>query len=156
MKEVMTILLMVTTTFLWLIVTIISGITEGTLWHLNSFKPLNDDNNKKLHEFWVGSRIFTAILAILPAMIILLLLHEYLIACTYPLTIWLMQPFFHLGAMYEQRKQLNPDLDLYWYGWQSDPSNTSKSRINISFKARLIMFYIGIILFFLCLVLLGI
>ena len=91
---------MLGTTFIWIIVNVISGITEGTLWHLNSFNPVSKSDNQKLHAYWVSGRTFVGLLAVIPTIIFAGLYAKYLIIAFYPLSLWLMQPYFHLGSMY--------------------------------------------------------
>jgi hypothetical protein len=138
------------TTFLYLMVTVIGGITEASLWHLNSFLPMNKDNNKKLHSLWVTQRTLFGLLTIIPTIIFCVYFGQYLIMVLYPIALWLMHPFFHLGSMYEQRRELNPFADDYEKGWKSDPSSTSESKINIPYLARVYFMIFGLFIWVLC------
>jgi len=138
------------TTFLYLMVTVIGGITEASLWHLNSFLPMNKENNKKLHSLWVTQRTLFGLLTIIPTIIFCVYFGQYLIMVLYPIALWLMHPFFHLGSMYEQRRELNPFADDYEKGWKSDPSSTSESKINIPYLARVYFMIFGLFIWVLC------
>lgn len=138
------------TTFLYLMVTVIGGITEASLWHLNSFLPMNKENNKKLHSLWVTQRTLFGLLTIIPTIIFCVYFGHYLIMVLYPIALWLMHPFFHLGSMYEQRRELNPFADDYEKGWKSDPSSTSESKINIAYIARVYFMIFGLFIWVLC------
>jgi len=144
---------MLATTFIWIIVNVISGITEGTLWHLNSFNPVSKSDNYKLHAYWVAGRTFVGVLSILPTIIFAGLYAKYLIIAFYPLSLWLMQPYFHLGSMYETRMQLNEFNIDYEKGWSSDPSSTSEAKINITYKARLSFLIMSIAIWVVCVLL---
>jgi hypothetical protein len=138
------------TTFLYLMVTVIGGITEASLWHLNSFLPMNKENNKKLHSLWVTQRTLFGLLTIIPTIIFCVYFGQYLIMILYPIALWLMHPFFHLGSMYEQRRELNPFIEDYEKGWKSDPSSTSESKINIPYLARVYFMIFGLFIWVLC------
>lgn len=140
---------MLFTTFIYLMVTVISGITEASLWHLNSYNPMNAENNKKLHSLWVTQRTLIGLLAILPTLGMSVYFGQYGIFFMYPLSLWLMHPFFHLGSMYEQRRELNPYLDDYEKGWKSDPSSTSAAKVNITYVARVYFMVFGLVLWML-------
>jgi len=138
------------TTFLYLMVLVISGITEASLWHLNSFLPMNKENNKKLHSLWITQRTLFGLLTIIPTIIFCVYFGQYLIMILYPIALWLMHPFFHLGSMYEQRMELNPFIEDYEKGWKSDPSSTSESKINIPYLARVYFMIFGLFIWVLC------
>lgn len=138
------------TTFVFLMITVINGITEASLWHLNSFLPMSKDNNKKLHSLWVTQRTFIGLMTILPNLLMCGYFGQYLIMVIYPIALWLMHPFFHLGSMYEQRRELNPFADDYEKGWKSDPSSTSESKINIAYIARVYFMIFGLVMWVLC------
>lgn len=120
----------------WCFYCVWEGTREAYYYHVASLTTVNVNGKYNLHFLYTIQRVLVITLCLLacgakfPAMMEVFSL-VYLF------------PYFHDGAYYCKRNDLNPII--YKKRWRDD-SSTSTAKYEIKYKARLFMFVFGIVL----------
>jgi hypothetical protein len=119
----------------WVVFCIFEGRFEAILWHFWSARPLAAFNPHRTNLI-----IFRR-----ASVLILASLAHPLLAIPHILVF----SFIHNGAMYSHRNNINPRA--YPLRWQSEPSNDSTAKLNLTYNSRVALFVIGLFCYILCL-----
>jgi len=124
----------------WIISAMGFGVVEAWIWHFNSMNPMSRVDNYLLHGMFLIQR---GILFFLSVMIVDKEYNGF--PWPFALAIWFIFPFFHNGAMYMRRNEINPKT--YLDGWCSDPHSTSMAKGNIPYNVRVVCLLSGVAIY---------
>jgi hypothetical protein len=109
---------------------VFAGIVEGILYGMKGAASFLGNE----HGFFVAKLAFIGLIVAIPVE------YNYTERIVVILSWWLCHAFFHDGAYYETRRQ----IDTPSYRWYYDRSATSTARFEISFWLRTLMLVAGI------------
>lgn len=116
---------------LFVLYSILAGITEGILFSLKGSFAFKWN----IHAVFVSSRIVFALIFMLPN-------NDTVTEKAVTVAFWLLcHSFFHDGAYFETRRR----IDVPFYRWYYNKSNTSTAHWEIPFLLRSGMAFVGII-----------